>query len=158
MNIFYLDHNPYRAAEMMCDKHVVKMIVETAQILSTVHHRYGTATADMYKPTHQHHPSTVWAGDSLSHYNWLRQHFQALLNEYTSRYGKIHACWRMLGALMPAPRHMPNEKHRFPPQCMPEQYRQDDTVAAYRAYYMAEKARFARWKLGNVPDWWPVAA
>jgi hypothetical protein len=70
LNIFYLDNDPEIAAKYHCDKHVVKMILETAQVLTAVKHRYGE-TDTTYKCTHKNHPSTKWAGDRTLHYVWL---------------------------------------------------------------------------------------
>ena len=99
MNIFYLDRHPIKAAQMMCDKHVVKMILESAQILSTAHRvldgddyadRYG-----LYKIAHKNHPSTIWARSGGLNYLWLYDHMRGLMQEYTYRYGKIHATERL---------------------------------------------------------------
>ena len=120
MNIFYLDPNPQTCAEMHCDKHVVKMIIEYAQLMSTAHrvldgeeyienkivygsfpYRYrkmkrwrlpDDRETILYSATHINHPSAVWCRQSHANYNWLYRHFKALLNEYTYRYGKQHKC------------------------------------------------------------------
>lgn len=141
MNIFYLDPDPVDAARMQCDKHVVKMVLETAQILSTV-------TGGPYKPTHQHHPSVLWA---RKQFYWVYQHFHALLDEYKFRYGREHKCTECV-FVMP---HLAYGPWSDPPQCMPALYHQPDTVAAYRAYYKGEKSRFAKWNRGRpAPDWY----
>jgi len=98
MNIFYVDKDPFKAAAMLPDKLVVKMPLESAQMLSTVHRVYnGDAWCDMvglYKTAHLNHPCTIWARESVMNYKWLYNHFQALSEEYSKRYeGKRHASW-----------------------------------------------------------------
>lgn len=144
MNVFFLDRDPTRAAQMLCDKHVVKMTLETAQILSTI-------VGGPYKPTHQRHPSVLWAADNPG---WVWEHFMALLDEYTYRYGKTHKCAevaRFIATRLPT---SPAKLVTPPAQCMPEVYQQDDPVVAYRDYYCHEKAPFARWERGRAaPSW-----
>ena len=92
MNIFYLHDDPIYCAQMHCDKHVVKMILEYAQLLSTAHHEIdGTPSIDCYKPTHKNHPSAIWARNSRNNYRWLWWLLYGLQDEYTYRYGKVHA-------------------------------------------------------------------
>lgn len=134
MNIFYLAHNPQSAAQMQCDKHVVKMILETAQLLSTAHHELGGTGP--YKVTHRNHPSAVWARSNKKHYIWLWAHFRALSQEYTKRYGKVHKTWeRCSEALREAPEGIPDIEWTDPPQCMPDNCKHKSTVIAYRRYY-----------------------
>lgn len=152
MNIFRLADDPYTAAMMQCDKHVVKMIVETAQILSTVYNRYGKEAH--YKPTHAKHPSTLWAGDSTSNYRWLVSHGIGLCSEYTRRYHKRHKCQDIIEQLSEPPEGVPDDGYTTFPQCMPDQYKCDDPVVAYRSYYKGEKAYMAKWKYTETPQWW----
>jgi len=146
MNIFILDRDPVLAAQYQCDKHVVKMVLETAQIMSTI-------SGGPYKPTHKNHPCVLWAEAELAHYDWLSRHGKALCTEYTRRYGKTHKSQAVIEhcALVVAYRLPPIEEFV---QCMPEQYRQEDPVEAYRAYYRGEKARFATWTKREQPFWW----
>jgi hypothetical protein len=158
MNVFYLHHSAVLAATMHCDVHVVKMILETAQILSTVHHIHGNGDAVPYKPTHQRHPSVLWAAESKAHYDWLQQLGHYLCNQYALRYGpRRHACEQYIKGCLAAPPPallaMPF-KWREPPQAMPDDVKVDgDAVTAYRNYYRKYKSHFARWKLGGVPAW-----
>lgn len=157
MNIFYLDQDPRTAAEMHCDKHVVKMILESAQLLSTAHHILDGKKDGLYKPTHKNHPSAVWARSAESNYTWLHSLLHYLCAEYTARYGKVHKVKRdgMLHLLGYIPDNISTANFSAPPQCMPDTYKvEGDTVQAYRNYYMGAKAGFAKWKLGNVPHWW----
>ncbi len=153
MNIFVLDRDPIAAAAMMCDKHVVKMILETAQMLCAA----GIAKGyDMpYGATHTRHPCTLWAGESKANWDWLVGHGLALCSEYTLRYGKVHKSQSVIEFA----RDMDIEfdKHELTPfaQAMPAQYKNECVVTAYRAYYMGEKARFATWKTES-PDWWII--
>ena len=150
MNIFYLDKDPVIAAEYHCDKHVVKMIVETTQIISTARQLIGSSGP--YKKTHMHHPCVKWVNESSQHYNWLMRLYDSLLGEYTKRYGKIHACSRFRGDIINPPNNLIDNGWKDPPQAIAfVECRQPDTVEAYRSYYKNHKAHFAKWKLGNVP-------
>ena len=139
MNIFYLDECPIRAAQQQCDKHVVKMILESAQMLSTAHHEFGSERA-VYKSTHKNHPSTIWARECTANYNWLYVHMMALGMEYTRRYGKSHlTIQKCCDALLEPPEGMPEcARHTPPPQCMPDEYKRYDAVEAYRLYYISK--------------------
>jgi hypothetical protein len=142
MNIFYLDRDIGRAVRYHCDRHVVKMPLETAQILCTALRRHGIDAP--YRPTHPKHPSVLWAGDSLAHWRWLRRFGKALCREYSHRYGRRHASEDVIDGLPEAP-PIPDRGWRDPPQAMPEACKRADAVAGYRAFYRAEKAAFAKW-------------
>ena len=151
MNIFVLHKDPVIAATMACDKHVVKMILETAQMLCTAARALGSEAP--YGATHKKHPCTIWASTSQGNWDWLIRHGMALCAEYTKRYGKVHKSQAVI-------EHCKNLKlafgsqHQTPfPQAMPPQYKDDCAVTAYRAYYHGEKAYFATWKTQK-PDWW----
>ena len=111
MNIFYLHEDPVRSAQLHCDKHVVKMIIEYAQMLSTAHRMLdGTQYIDqssgrrikrwrlanpymesfLYKASHINHPSAVWVRENAIQYQYMYDMFVALCDEYTYRYGKVH--------------------------------------------------------------------
>ena len=138
MNIFYLDANPAEAARMQCDRHVVKMILETAQLLSTAHHELD-GESPAYKPTHKNHPSAVWVRSSAVAYRWAWHHLQALGREYQRRYGKVHKTIREhLDSLYSVPKAIPSGDFSEPPQCMPDEYKRDDTTLAYQLYYNAK--------------------
>ena len=151
MNIFALNSDPILAAQNHVDKHVVKMPLEASQILCTVVRGLGGGAS--YKPTHKNHPCTRWAGESSGNYEWLVQLGLALCNEYTYRYGKRHACEaviREVSAPLPALRIAPRGAFAL---AMPEEYKQVDSVAAYQAYYRAEKAHLHSWKNRQPPVW-----
>jgi len=157
VNIFFLDRRPDTAAEMHCDKHCVKMILEYAQLLSSAHRVLDgdDAHPDLYKIAHKNHPSTIWTRSSVHNYMWLYVHMTALMNEYTYRYGKHHATERLLEPLSKPPSSIPMVDFIAPPQCMPDYCKGDDTVLAYQKYYIIEKSKIATWnKTRSAPKWW----
>ena len=159
MNIFYLDSDPRVAAQYHCDKHVCKMVVETFQLLSTAHHVLApekSSNLPIYKKTHENHPSNVWLRSHIHHYHWSVYLATSLLFEYTIRYGKTHACARLLEYLAEPPSSISTDfdLRRPPPQCMPDEYKvPHDTVLAYRNYYQGSKAHFARYTNRPSPPW-----
>ena len=156
MNIFYLDNHPDDAAEMHCDKHCVKMILEYAQMLSTAHRELDGNVPDiLYKSTHKNHPSTIWTRSSKQHYDWLFRLFRMLSAEYTLRYGKIHKTWEKLGKILETtPKNIVENGWIDPPQCMPDHCKKTDTIDAYRNYYLTEKESFSTWNYSKQPTWW----
>jgi len=182
MNIFYLDKDPIKAAQMSCDKHCVKMIVESAQMLSTAHrmidgkeytdltksgrrikrwkHPNANLEKTLYKACHTGHPSTVWVMESAYNYHWLYKHMMALNTEFKMRYGHIldHKTVQLLeGTLMYPPKNISlNTIATDPPPAMPDYCKiPGDSVASYRKYYIFEKQRFATWKSpSTVPAWY----
>lgn len=174
MNIFHLDRDPIKAAQMMCDKHVVKMIVEYAQLLSTAHRvvdgeeyydktangrrikrwKHPTLENNLYKASHVNHPSNVWVRQSRENYFWLYRHFLALCKEYTYRYGKYHMTdTKMSWTLMNIPKNLPDRELTEFAQAMPEHCKRKDPVEAYRTYYINEKRSFAKWTNRETPEW-----
>jgi hypothetical protein len=155
MNIFYLSRCPHKSAKLMCDKHIVKMILESAQMLCTAHHVNGTLLlkSDIYKPAYKNHPSTVWVRESALHYNWLYMHFLTLCDEYTRRYGKVHLTYTKLAFYLASlPKQFPKDNFRSPPKCMPDIYKKGHTVFAYRKYYANAKKHFAKYTNTPVPN------
>ena len=150
MNIFFLDRDPVEAAQMQCDRHVVKMILETGQLLSTAHHVSGSGGP--YKVTHKNHPSAVWARQSHGNYQWLYRHLEALSDEYTLRYGKVHKTWREHAqALSETPEGIMCGKMVDPPQCMPDECKRRDPVLAYLVYY---NVKADQWDAAGRPMTW----
>ena len=141
MNIFYLHQDPVKAAEYQYNKHVVKMVLESAQILCTVHHKYMGEDADVpYKSTHKNHPSTLWAGQSAQNYEWLYRHFVALCEEYKKRYDKEHLSYtKCKDKVNMLPGGMLETGLTDMPQCMPDEYKDDCSVQAYWNYYIHGK-------------------
>lgn len=154
MNIFVLHRDPYVAASMMADKHVLKMVIETAQMLSAVLAVNGQSAP--YKPTHQHHPCTIWAGKSAHNYAWLWHHGRALCEEYTYRYGRIHKTQEHFDTTLRRVPYLPRIGVTEFALAMPEQYRDPNPVIAYRRYYLGDKARFCTWKERGEPLWFTL--
>lgn len=150
MNIFILHTNPTLAAKMLCDKHIVKMILETAQILCTVARTNGFEMK--YKSTHQNHPCTLWAGETLGNWNWLIDHGIAMSKEYTARYNRRHASQNVIEACKNLDIKLPEGRTPFA-LAMPDQYKSPDPVESYRKYYQT-KASFAVWNHSPQPNWW----
>ena len=142
MNIFYLDSDPVKAAQAQYNKHVVKMILESAQMLCTAHHHYDNGHNVPYKKAHYNHPSTIWCRQNSRQYYWLFHHMLALGDEYTKRYNKTHlSITKCFDVLKDCPVGMPlGGEFNEPPQCMPEQYKVPGcSVTAYWNYYEREK-------------------
>ena len=182
MNIFYLSKDPVEAAQMSCDKHVVKMILESAQLLCTCHrvldgteyydktdngrmikrwkHPNSNMEAVLYKAGWIKHPSTVWLFESAYNYVWLYQHMMALNEEYKLRYGhtKDHLAIQKLGDLLknPPKNAKINKIATDPTPAMPDECKvPGDSVQSYRNYYIMKKRRFATWKSPAViPEWY----
>lgn len=149
MNIFVLDLNPVLAAQMQCDKHVVKMCLETAQMLSTI-------AGGPYKPTHVNHPCTVWARTTDNNFVWLYEHGIALCNEYKHRYGKVHKCMNVIlnNIIAHCASSLPSGPLTPFAQAMPEELKHEDAVKAYRDYYhQKSKVVDMRWTKRPIPDW-----
>jgi hypothetical protein len=153
MNIFVLDQDTSKAAEYHCDKHVVKMCLEYAQLLSTTANFYMGETVG-YKSTHVNHPCSVWARQSSSNVRWLSGLLLKLGDQYTLRYCKVHKSVHVgVKSALIAMKKMPDLGLTPFAQAMPEQYKNEDPVVAYRDYYRKEKAGFATWK-NKTPEWW----
>jgi hypothetical protein len=177
VNIFFVNTDPNAAAWAMVDRHVIKMILETAQILSTAHRvldgkeqtvksksgrnkkayvLFDSREAILYSATHVNHPSTVWARQTSANYEWLLDHFYELAREYTYRYGKIHATVQKLGtSLNRLPKNIPAAKVITTiPSCMaPEFIVSNDPVTNYRNYYNKGKTNLHRWTRRLPPNW-----
>lgn len=163
MNIFFVDRDPRIAASCLVDKHVVKMIVESAQLLSTAHRvldgderlkLYDSRESVLYKVTHRNHPSAIWTRTSIENYLWLVEHQFALLDEYTHRYGKKHKTGELMYLLQSPPHGLRNYEFTEPPCAMPEEFIiSGDSVMNYRQYYRIGKASLHSWKNRSKPSW-----
>jgi hypothetical protein len=175
MNIFYLDKDTKICAEMHVDKHCVKMILEYAQLLSTAHrvldgHESITLSVSgrkkkvwtigdhrddvIYSATHINHPSAIWVRQSDKNYSWLFEMFQSLLKEYTYRYGKNHACEKLVWALEVRPNNIPRGIFTEPTPAMPDHYKvAGDSIQSYKNYYLGDKTRMFSWKNRETPYW-----
>jgi hypothetical protein len=176
MNIFFLDTCPVQSAKWQVDKHIVKMPLESAQMLCTAHRvldgvesielsksnrkikRWSMndsfKNVTLYKANHVNHPSAAWVRASYLNYMWLYEHFLALSVEYKSRYGKSHKSFLDLrDVLSEAPANIPLWKSfSAPPPAMPDEYITEDVVTSYRNYYRYAKSDLHAWKQ-NKPVW-----
>ena len=151
MNIFVLDLDPYIAAKYQADQHVVKMVLESTQLLCSV---YEPGTAP-YKRTHYNHPCAKWVRASSANWYWLMCHAYGLSAEYTFRYKKVHKCHSVLDWLHDHSPILPNGPRTHFVQAMPDQYKHENPVVAYRAYYCGAKRHVAHWnKARSKPDWY----
>jgi len=159
MNIFFLHTCPELSAKDLCDKHVVKMVLETAQMCSTALRRNGLdPLPSTYKTAFKNHPMTLWVGDCKENFMWALDHGLAIGKEYTRRYGRDHKSTQVLQDIKDAyfrNSHYNNLKWHIstPPQCMPDEFKCDDYVEAYRAYYKVEKAAFLDYTNSQQPAW-----
>jgi hypothetical protein len=176
MNIFILDKDIDKCAEAHVDKHVVKMILESAQMLCTTHwiNKYlGDIPRKLesdewnkvkeqkqneprdfpYLPTMHNHPCSIWVRESLDNYEWLYCLAHALNEEYGYRYGKQHKSMRDVILLLP---DISIPRRGLTPfvQAMPDALKEENAVQAYRSYYKTEKARLASWTKRKEPEWW----
>jgi hypothetical protein len=152
MNIFLLSLNLRLCAQYHVDKHVVKMILEAAQVLCTaIWLSGGTAP---YKATHRKHPCTIWSAESLSNWVFLKDLCCELNEEYRYRYDKQvnHKSWDLIKDL-PSP-EIPDIGLTAFAQAMPVQYKGEDAVEAYRRYYVGAKHSFAVWSKRDEPEWY----
>jgi hypothetical protein len=159
MNIFYFYECPNACAEAQPDKMLVKMPLETAQMLCTAHRvldgdEYADAVG-LYKTAYKNHPCTIWARETSANYAWLYEHFRALCWEYTHRYGKTHASeTKLMDALSKVPDNIKQDKLTPLAQAMPDEYKSDNPITAYRKYVVHEK-HYAQWnKSRPKPIWW----
>tara|TARA_B100001093_G_scaffold199790_1_gene191980 strand:- start:12639 stop:13109 length:471 start_codon:yes stop_codon:yes gene_type:complete len=152
VNIFKLDETVEDCAQQHCDKHVSKMILESTQMLCTV--LWSNGQTAPYLPVHAKHPCTLWAGDSLDNWLWLKQLAICLNEEFCWRYDRNlpHRSIDVVDELCPP--LIRSKGLQQLPQCMPDEYKvTNDPITAYRRYYMGEKSRFATWTKREVPQW-----
>lgn len=167
VNIFFVDLNPTRAAEALVDKHVVKMVLESTQMLANAYYHEkatcpppSTMSGTPYQKVHWDHPSAIWVREDFKHWVWLKMHAFELARQYTVRFPnallKEHAC---LKALQYMEKNSPigwlgNRNFTQPPQCMPPEFKvRGDSVAAYRAYYRIGKKELHAWTSVPPPEW-----
>ena len=179
MNIFYLHDDPYIASVMHCDKHVVKMILESAQMLSTAHRILdGTMSIEvsskgrknkvwtlwddrqplLYKASHINHPSNIWVRETSGNYAWLHTLLQKLCDQYSLRYkDKIHKVESsgLLKKLYYLPFNLEAGDRAPIPQCMPDVFKvEGNSVEAYRRYYCGHKTDMKKWAYSQTPAWY----
>lgn len=152
MNIFVLDHSIDKSVEYYFDKHIVKMVTESAQLLSSAVRLSGIDAG--YKLTHKNHPCAIWTRESLSNWHWLQELTRAMNDEYRYRYDKSvdHKAYT-IAASLPEPNIEDIGLTPFR-LAMPDQYKCDDAVQSYRNYYCGEKQHIAQWRKRDIPYWW----
>lgn len=168
MNVFVLDEDPIKAAQMLCDRHLIKMQLESAQLMSTAYFLLSnTYSPDMYVPTHRHHPCTVMLTKSAPYIAWLYKHAEGMVEEQQRRWGhqRAHAsfaitehAYQQLKALPQCPQAC--DSQLLIPLAMPADVKGDLKVAPvglavilYRAYYNKHKRHLFSWKNTKVPYW-----
>ena len=156
MNIFLLDTDTKKCAQYHCDKHVVKMILETAQLLCGVHHMTNQITEAPYKLSHRNHPCSIWARESLSNYLYLCELGLELCKEYTYRYGKRHKSQDVIEWCLINKPNIADKEFTEPARAMPDEYKSNCVVESYRSYYMGEKSKIAVWKNRETPEWFKM--
>jgi hypothetical protein len=153
MNIFILDLDVKKCAQYHVDKHVVKMILETAQLLCGVHHVSESGYTVPYKLSHKNHPCSIWSRESLSNYLYLCELGLALCEEYTYRYGKRHKSQDVIEWCLIHRPNIPDIGFTEPAKAMPDEFKVKSVVQSYRNYYMGAKSGFAVWKGREKPLW-----
>jgi len=168
VNIFVLDYEPELAAMWLCDKHVVKMPVESAQMMASALRRHGATDDDMpltksgtpYRGGYKHHPCTVWAGECQANFWWLFRHAREICRQYSLRYNKVHACEYAILSMGDRLCTLPGRTKNLSllsrtdfVQAMPDELKRDCPVEAYRNYYRIAKRSIAKYRLGNAPEW-----
>jgi hypothetical protein len=154
MNIFVLDDDIVKCAQYHLDKHCIKMILETTQLLNNALILNDPFYQPVYKQSHKNHPASLWAGASLGNFVWLNKLGLALCDEYTYRYGKTHKCEELLIGFQHNTAIFNKEEQTPFALCMPDQYKVESAVESYRNYYRGDKAYIAIWTGRDKPDWW----
>jgi len=153
MNIFVLDKDPKKAAQYQGDKHVVKMILESAQLLSSVH--WMTDSSAHYRLTHKNHPCSNWARESIENYKWLCDHAVELCNEYTRRYHRTHKSEPIIKDLCSNLPNIPSKGLTPFALAMPEDCKYPGApVKSYRTYYKKHKKDIVKWNHSEKPEWY----
>jgi hypothetical protein len=153
MNIFFLDYDPKKCAQYHNDKHVVKMILETAQLLCGVH--WVTGNEAPYKLSHKNHPCSIWTRSSLENYLWLCELGLELCIEYEYRYGKKHKTYDVIMWCILNKPNILDVEFTSPPLAMPDHCKiGNNPIKSYRNYYMTEKSSFCNWKQRDIPHWY----
>lgn len=156
MNIFFLHWHPRICALFHCNKHVIKMILESVQLLASAHWMTNSKYKPTYKLTHKNHPCSKWVRESLSNYQWLVLLTIELCKEYTFRYGKVHKCQHenMIKDLKNNLPDIPDIGITMPALAMPDDYKiSDNPIVCYRLYYNMDKKSLHNWKKRSIPNW-----
>lgn len=153
MNIFVLDEDPLTSAYYQCDKHIVKMVLESAQMLCTAHRLWGNCDPRLYQVAYQNHPCTKWTRLSKDNYEWHSLHWLGLCEQYQHRYNRVHGCYeRLSDVIVNAPRFIPNVGFTDHPICMPDEYKTNSIVDSYRSFYHSKPFKMV-WSKVQKPSW-----
>jgi len=152
MNIFILDIDPIISAQSLLDKHVVKMPLESAQMLCSV---FNPGTAP-YKRSYYNHPCSKWVRNSSGNFDWLVEHGLALCDEYNYRYGKIHKCKNVIEWCRDNINGLSDLGLTPFAQAMLDKYKSENAVESYRAYYIGEKNKLLVYTKRQPPMWLPI--
>jgi hypothetical protein len=177
MNIFILDYDIEKSASFMCDKHIVKMMTEHNQMLSTAYRHFNGRPITkivkgkvkkyqalkkeiddvVYQTSHINHPCNVWLRKSKHNYKWLYDYNIATIKQYKRRYDKTPKCENdgLLEILKNIPDSIPDIGLTDFALAMPDHHKTNDTVQSYRNYYISDKKEIAKWKNTEPPYWWP---
>ena len=151
MNIFVLDYDIKKCARYHCDKHVVKMILESVQMLSVAVRLNGVNQG--YAIIHENHPCSKWARESISNWKWLRKLASELNREYKFRFERKnnHKSYDLIQELA-----IPKIKDKGLTSfalAMPEKYKHNDPIISYRSFYLGEKRKLFKWTKRKMPAW-----
>lgn len=173
MNRFIIDHHPVGIARQLCDKHIVKMPLEEAQMLCTVVRKYAPDYADeheLYKTAHPKHPCTIWAGETRANFMFAYTLYDAMLEEYKYRYHRDHGAGNPSVTnpkatryhLLDAAKHIPEGGLTKHPECFSEHThlvtKEPWPVSSYRAFYIVDKMRIAEYNNGREMPLWLAEA
>lgn len=184
MNIFVLDENPRIAAQMHCDKHIPKMIIEHAQMMAAAYYstigifrkkefpqnqkeidalfkgwprKKEDGSEWHYSVSHVNHPCTIWTRGSLQNFNWLLECTEELCTEYSRRWeNREHSIIKIVNWMKNNPPDLIDAWLTPFAQAMPICYKSQDPISSYRRYYAFKTSYMkVQWKkLNNTPDWW----
>jgi hypothetical protein len=156
MNIFVSHINPIVSAHNLDDKRVVKMVVESAQILQTALHNNGFNELILVRPAWFNHPVVQWAGASRQNYNWLLHHLTSLIELYEEIYGRKHLYHNFplqFGCTKDFIKDAPPTEF---PNCT--LYKQHESIDAYQRHLVYKwkflDKRKTTWKLREKPDFY----
>ena len=158
MNIFAIegDNNNIdwvKSAQSQDNYRVVKMILESCQMLCTVLNELHGRQVTPYRSTHKSHPSTKWVRASSANFESLVEHTMAMFEEYTERFGKGHKCTSVLEECIElySPSLFSLQESTRLTLAMPYEFQSENIVESYRKFY-ASKPRI-RYPKNKIPRW-----
>lgn len=153
-----MDYDIKRCAQYHVDRHCVKMILETTQLLNNALIKHDRSYIPVYRETHKNHPCSIWASESVDNFIWLSNLGLALSKEYSYRYNKVHKCDEIIFGMRNSIsiNKIPKLGLTDFKKCMPDEYKTEDIVSSYRNYYLGSKRHLAKWTKRDIPDWWKL--